>query len=165
MKRIAFTLSLIVALISVLNSQTGTIKGHIYDRREKAGLAFANVWLHGTELGTASDVDGNFILDNIPEGTYDLVIMYVGYGDTTLSGINIKSGDITEVYAQLPRPCKYENGQENNICPICNKSDKVVPIIYGLPVTRLDKKRNYYAGCIVSDCDPTWYCKRNEYKF
>lgn len=146
-------------------SQSGTIKGHVHDRKENEGLAFANVWLEGTEKGTLTDIDGNFIIDSIIEGTYILHVSYTGYADTTLSDIIVSAGSSYFIKLEFPSPCKYDNSIRNKTCPICGKRDKVVPIIYGLPIGQLDKRNFYYAGCEVTMCDPIWFCKRNNFKF
>ncbi|MFK7811020.1 MAG: TonB-dependent receptor [Maribacter sp.] len=59
------------------NAQTGEIKGVIAD--ELSTIAFANVYLEGTTLGTSSDEDGNYVLKNIPEGKYKLKATILGY--------------------------------------------------------------------------------------
>ncbi|NCP45601.1 MAG: carboxypeptidase-like regulatory domain-containing protein, partial [Flavobacteriales bacterium] len=58
-------------------SQEGTIEGSISSNSD--AVAFANVGLSGTKLGTAADVNGKFKLNNIPVGTYTVQISAVGY--------------------------------------------------------------------------------------
>ena len=54
------------------------ISGTVYD---EAGLPLnnANVFLDGTTIGVSSDIDGNYKLEGIPPGLYDLVFSHVGY--------------------------------------------------------------------------------------
>ena len=42
-------------------------------------IPFANVYLEGTSIGTASDKNGNYQLQNIPIGTYLLKVTAMGY--------------------------------------------------------------------------------------
>lgn len=58
-------------------SQVGAINGVISNNSD--AVAFANIGLSGTKLGTAADVNGKFKLNNIPVGTYTLQISAVGY--------------------------------------------------------------------------------------
>ena len=161
-----FILIIIFSLVfSSIRSQTGSIKGHIYNRKQKEGLAFANVWLEGTDKSAITDLDGDFKIDSIIEGTYNVHISYVGIADTTLSTIKITSGNVVSLKLEFPPPCKYDRSEKNKKCPICGKMDKVVPIVYGLPIGKLDEKNFYYAGCEITMCDPNWFCKRNNYKF
>lgn len=55
-----------------------TISGKVIDEQ---GLALngANVFLDGTSIGTFTDIDGNYKLESIPPGFYDLVFSHVGY--------------------------------------------------------------------------------------
>jgi hypothetical protein len=56
-------------------------------------------------------------------------------------------------------------------CPRCGKSDKVIPIIYGMPGEELFREQEAglvrLGGCIISDegKDLKWYCKRDREKF
>ena len=54
-------------------------------------------------------------------------------------------------------------------CPICHKSDQVIPIIYGMPGKALQKKyekgKVKLGGCIIMEDNPQWFCKRDEKKF
>ena len=71
--------SLIVVIPSVLFSQTGEATGKILDAQTQEPLPFAHVFVSNTTLGTTSDVDGNFRLENVPIGTHDLIFSYIGY--------------------------------------------------------------------------------------
>ena len=42
-------------------------------------LVGANVWLEGTNYAVATDVDGNYRISKIGDGTYQLKVSYVGY--------------------------------------------------------------------------------------
>lgn len=141
MKHQHFTLTIIFLLTHFnIFGQTGVIKGHVYDRLEKRGLAYANVLLVNTNIGTATDFDGNFKIDSIPNGIYDLRINYVIYGDTIFRGLTVTADTILTVNLKFPPPCKYDKVRRNNHCPICGKKDKVIPVVYGYPIGKLDKK-------------------------
>jgi len=145
--------------------QNGMIRGQVYDRRENKGLEYAIIGLVDTKTGTVSDENGNFKIDNIPPGIYSLKVTYLGYGDTTITGINISPDSEKIFFIQLPPYCNYEKSINNNTCPKCKKNDKVIPIVYGLTLGPLDKKNYYYSGCGITFCDPNWFCKRNKIKF
>ena len=60
---------IIASLLGVMSAVT--IKGSIYDEKSKEPLIGASVFLEGTSYGTASDIDGSYILDiPNPEKTY-----------------------------------------------------------------------------------------------
>jgi len=148
-------------------AQTGTIKGKVYDKNEKEGLAFANVFLVNHKIGAGTDLNGDFRIDSIPIGTYDLRITYLGYQDFTLTSIKVTKDTIIDLNINYPPPCKYD--KKNKYCPVCKKKDKVIPIVYGLPSQGLLKESKKgkvrLGGCMISGCDPSWYCKRDKKEF
>jgi len=72
---------LFISSFSYSQNITQTIKGKIIDESSQEPLPFATVVIIGSNpiLGSTSDVDGNFILENVPLGRYDLKISYIGY--------------------------------------------------------------------------------------
>ncbi|HVO75865.1 MAG TPA: TonB-dependent receptor [Ignavibacteriaceae bacterium] len=87
----AFLLLTLFIFQSFLIAQTGTITGHVYDKNTNEALAKANVILKGTSLGAATDFDGNFNLRGVPEGTYTVVVSYIGYNSSS-ADIKVTSG-------------------------------------------------------------------------
>ena len=61
------------------------IKGTVVDKDSGSALVGANVFLlevkldKPTDMGSATDFDGNYIIDNVPAGRYILVCFYMGY--------------------------------------------------------------------------------------
>lgn len=74
-------------------SQTGTLTGVIIDADDNESVIGATVVLKDTGFGTITDLDGRYILRNIPAGTYTLVVTYVGYNTVTISDMNISAGE------------------------------------------------------------------------
>lgn len=84
-----------VILQSSIFAQSGTIKGRVYDKESKTALVGANVIIKGTSLGAAADLDGNYIIREIPAGRHTFIISYIGYYSDTVS-INITAGATLE---------------------------------------------------------------------
>lgn len=61
------------------DSCTYKIMGKVVDQDTKLPLAYANVLLQGTTIGTVTDEEGNFEILNLCEKEYDLVFSYIGY--------------------------------------------------------------------------------------
>ena len=55
-----------------------TISGKVRDENGNA-VSQVNIFLDGTNLGTFSDIDGNFRLEAIPPGFYDIVFSHIGF--------------------------------------------------------------------------------------
>ena len=54
---------------------------------------FCNVFLKGTTIGAATDINGMYNISKVDPGNYILVVTYIGY-DTTEVNISIQSGQI-----------------------------------------------------------------------
>ncbi len=70
---------ILLSVCSLAQSQTGEVHGTIRDAKTNEVLPYVNVFLNNTTIGTASNENGEFLLTNIPIGTYELVYSYVGY--------------------------------------------------------------------------------------
>ena len=63
--------------LSTLCAQSNTIKGIVTD--EEGPVPFVNIYLEGTQQGTATDENGGYFLSNIPQGNYKLVATAMAY--------------------------------------------------------------------------------------
>jgi len=95
--------ALLVLLSSVLVSGavTGKIAGIVTDAQSGVPLAGANVLIEGTTLGAAADLDGNYILLNIPPGKYILKFMMIGYKSVIVRDVVVVMNITTTINAQL----------------------------------------------------------------
>ena len=94
MKILKSVVTVILLLYSLwASAQTGTLKGFVYDKATGEPCLFANVSVLGTNLGAATDLNGYFAINQIPEGQQQVVITYVGYDSVVLS-INMVSGKL-----------------------------------------------------------------------
>ena len=76
-------LSITSTLAQKQNTITNNIRGTIIDATTKAPLIGATIVLIGSEpiIGSVSDINGNFSLQNIAIGRVSLKVSYVGYND------------------------------------------------------------------------------------
>ena len=72
-----FAYSLFLFGPSVVKGQQAQIKGMVTS--EGTAIPYANVYLEGTILGTATNDDGAYILQNVPAGSYILRATVIGY--------------------------------------------------------------------------------------
>jgi CarboxypepD_reg-like domain len=71
---------LIIAFSSCTYSQSYyTLTGHVSDAENGDNLIGANIVVLGLNLGAATDVNGNFIIKNIPNGVHIIKCDYIGY--------------------------------------------------------------------------------------
>lgn len=65
--------------LAVAAQAQGTLRGVITDSLDHSPLVGANVFLLGTALGSAADLQGAYQVERIPAGKYTLRISYIGY--------------------------------------------------------------------------------------
>jgi len=92
-----FTVLFILFITAFSYAQTGSIVGKLTDKEyNNEPLAFANVLLKGTTIGTTSDFDGLYELNNLESGTYTIVVSFVGY-ETQEITVTVVTDKVTEV--------------------------------------------------------------------
>ncbi len=98
-----YILHLLVFLFSSagLFAQNGTITGRIIDTKVNEPLIGAVINIEGTALGAAADFDGNFVIENVPAGTYTLIASYVAYEPARKPGVTVSSNQTTSVEMQM----------------------------------------------------------------
>lgn len=97
MKKIqAMLLALLLLCGTSLWAQaTGQISGKITDAKTGDALIGANVALVELPTGAAADLDGNYLIRNLPAGTYTLRISYVSYANKVVNNIVVETGKTT----------------------------------------------------------------------
>jgi hypothetical protein len=73
---------LVLALFAVQVSYgqgSGTIKGQITDQMTSESLPGANVVVLNTSIGSATDLDGSYVLRLVPAGKWKMKISFLGY--------------------------------------------------------------------------------------
>ncbi len=60
-------------------AQQGVLKGTISDSTTKSTLIGAKVFVLGTSYRALTDIDGNFTIQDIPAGKYQIEASYSGY--------------------------------------------------------------------------------------
>ncbi len=73
---------------------TQTVRGNIIDEDSRMSLVGVTVIILGSNpiVGTTTDADGNFRLENIPIGRVHLHLSYIGYENIVISNIEVNSG-------------------------------------------------------------------------
>lgn len=93
--------SLILAMLLLLAPATllasGKIRGKIVDKDTGEPLVGANVSAVGTTYGAAADVNGAYIILNVPAGVYTLRATFVGYAQYTVSNVRVNNDLTTEM--------------------------------------------------------------------
>jgi len=99
-KSIFLGLVLVFLLPLSLYAQKGSITGKVTNVETGEALVGANIVIQGTTLGAATGINGNYIIRNVPIGTYTLKVTFIGYDETTTQ-VQVTSGAIATVNIEL----------------------------------------------------------------
>ncbi|MAC96255.1 MAG: TonB-dependent receptor [Flavobacteriales bacterium] len=123
------------------------IRGTVIDADTKSGIPFANVSILNSDplIGTTTDLDGNFVLENIAVGRIDLKVSYIGYENKVIPNILLISGkekvltiELNESFHQLDEVVVEGNKK--------NESNNEMALMSSKKLSIEESKR--YAGAI-----------------
>jgi outer membrane receptor for ferrienterochelin and colicin len=93
---------ILMALVGIaLAANTGNIAGRVTDRKTGEPLVGASVIVEGTELGNATDLNGQYLVINVPPGTYTVVATMMGYNDQKVTDVLVIQDNTATVDFQL----------------------------------------------------------------
>ena len=96
MKRLVLCCFISLAMQAVsFAGTTGKIAGTITDARTGEKLVGVTVVVDGTRLGASSDINGYYVILNIPPGSYRLKASMVGYASTLVEGVRVNIDETT----------------------------------------------------------------------
>lgn len=98
-KLITLFLVMTFSMISLI-AQTGTIKGTVSDKETNQPLVGANLFISHTSYYGTTNKSGEFIIEGIPQGKYNLTISFVGY-QTLVKEINVEQNETIALDAKL----------------------------------------------------------------
>jgi outer membrane receptor protein involved in Fe transport len=158
MKPIWYSLliALVVSSAAAIAGNTGKIAGEIKDQQTGEALVGASIRLEGTSMGAASNLDGYYVILNIPPGKYRLVATAVGYTQRTVADVNV-SLDLTTTIDFKLSSAVVEMGEEVVVTatrPMVTKDLTASTAIVGgeqisaLPVTEVGQVLALQAGFV-----------------
>lgn len=122
--------------------------------------------------------NGTFKLSATVDKEFDIYYYGIGVGDTYVQTIQPPDKDTVNLIIQIPG--NYKKSWGRTVCPKCHRHDQTIPIRYGFRSAVViqhvdikgdtiympyDKKKFYDGGCVTSDIDPKYFCKRDKLKF
>jgi Ca-activated chloride channel family protein len=86
-------------------SATGSVCGKVSEKFNAESVIGASIVLlentSGASVGSISDLDGNYCLNNLQPGTYKLIVSYVGYQKTVVNQVIVVAGKKTTCDVQM----------------------------------------------------------------
>jgi outer membrane receptor protein involved in Fe transport len=100
-KLFCFTLLILFASTSYAQSGVGKLSGRVVDANTKEPLIGANILIMDTQLGAATDINGEYFILNITPGTYTVRFSYVGYAPKTVENVRMVANITYELNMEL----------------------------------------------------------------
>ena len=82
-------------------AQVGSIRGIVYDRDFDAPLGAATIDVVGLRKRVVGNDNGNFLIPDVPAGTYTLVFSKDGYARQVRGDVIVREGQLTDVTIRL----------------------------------------------------------------
>ncbi len=101
-KRVLLIVIAMLVPFVLLGQTVGKIIGTVTDRETGDALPGANVVIEGTLFGGASDVNGYFIILNVPVGSYTVKAAFIGFRNVEYQNVRVSIGLSTELNFGLP---------------------------------------------------------------
>jgi outer membrane receptor protein involved in Fe transport len=85
----------------IYSGTTGKLAGTIKDAQTGESLVGANVIIEGTSFGSATNVNGEYVILNIPPGKYNIKFSFIGYETLLMQSVAITVDRTTVLKVEL----------------------------------------------------------------
>jgi len=92
---------LLLIPITIFAQSSGKLAGVVVDKSTGEPLPGVNVILEGTTQGSSTDIDGYYVILNVPVGVYTMRANYIGYKDYVVQNVRVSAGITTEINFSL----------------------------------------------------------------
>jgi hypothetical protein len=100
-KNLLLTSFILLSILITQNLYSQSIKGKITDASNSDPLTGAIVKISELKQGAASDIDGNYTIDNLKPGSYTVDITYIGYSSQKIKDVIVQDGKVTTLNISL----------------------------------------------------------------
>ncbi|MFH0989676.1 MAG: TonB-dependent receptor [bacterium] len=97
---IVLLFSLVLGLTPLQADTKGKLAGKVVDKKNEP-LIGVNILLVGTTLGSVTDLEGNYVILNIPPALYQVRVSSIGYSPQVVSEVRISAGQTTTINVTL----------------------------------------------------------------
>lgn len=107
-----------------VTAQTATLYGHVTDAENGEPILFGNVALFQNGVlvtGVETDFDGNYRIDSLTVGVYDVEAYYVGYRKRRIENVQIVEGKEKKLDISFKEAAPL-------MC-VCSNHDYLIPLI------------------------------------
>lgn len=94
-------LLLFIICTNAFSGTTGKISGIVTEAVSGEPVVAANVYIEGTTLGAATDIEGFYVINNINPGVYNVTVETIGYAKQMVTNVEVNSDFTTKLNFQL----------------------------------------------------------------
>ncbi len=94
-------------------TQTASLKGKVYNSLTNEPVPFAVVSIQGTTTAVTADVDGNYVLQNLMPGQYNIEVTFVGFRKKSFFEVSVFNSKV--VFLDIPLDEEVKNIKEVEI--------------------------------------------------
>jgi hypothetical protein len=69
---------------SVYAQGSGTVSGTVVDKASGDPLPGVNVFFEGTSIGSATNIDGEYVIHQVPAGEHKIIAKFIGYKEQSI---------------------------------------------------------------------------------
>ena len=150
-------LLILFSLFSItVSAQTGTIRGTVKDGKTKESLIGCTVRVDGTQLGSTTDIEGNFSITNVPAATHKIVISYISYQTKEIPNVRVESGNTTAIETELDEEGKSlqevvvrASRATNTEIAVITEIKQLKPIAVGISAQQIVKSQDRDAASAI----------------
>ena len=108
MKSLRNLIFFVYILHPIFSGTTGKVTGLVTEKDSGAPLIGCNVMVMDSDLGTASNQDGEYFILNIPPGIYSVKFSMIGYETLILENVKISvdKTDLVNINSHYKYVCK-----------------------------------------------------------
>ena len=99
-QKLLTVLTMVLLSSQLAFAQTGAISGQVTDAETGESIPGANILITELERGAATDMDGNYVIENVPTGTYTLTATFVGY-TTFRQTVQVNANQTTTINIEM----------------------------------------------------------------
>jgi len=122
--------------IAILNAQTGSIKGRVFNSINNEGVSFATVVVEGNKKSSVTDTSGNYRIDSLQPGIYNVMCAFVGFKKAVFYEVTVTSAHSTRLDIPLVEEAANLKEVEIKTSPF-NKTDESPVSLYTISAAEI----------------------------